>query len=408
MLQKIVKLNIDKIGIRNFLTVRYNPLEKINNQSITWRNFRSNASDPNGHQTEKLLKNAFLKIPSMKKGHFVVSLSSGIDSTLCLGLLRKTFPEEKIVAVCGVFGEGQDESKIAKNIATKFDADFKVIYMDSIFTNMPEIISISGKPRWNTYQHVIAREAKKYGNVLITGDGADEIFGGYVFRYSKFLNLLQPKDNWKIKTINYLECHNRDWVPDQESLFGSAIKFNWNQIYDYFRSYFANRLHPLDQVMLADYNGKLLCDFLPTTFSIFQHYGISGFQPFRDKEVIDFALRIPTVQKYDPVNQKGKLVLRKIAKRLGIEHIDSKKGFSPSLWFDWKDHGKKICQTYLMQKDSQIFKKKLINYNWVLRSFERVENDGDMRYLNRLISIFALEIWCRIFVTEEMKKRTLL
>lgn len=390
--------------IRNYLTIRYNPFEKITNTPITWYNFRNKVSDPNGYQTTKLLKNAFLKIPYVKRGRFVVSLSSGIDSTLCLALLRKTFPQEKIVAVCGVFGKDQDESKRAREIARKFDADFKVIYMDSIFTNMPEIISISGKPRWNTYQHVIAREAKKHGDVLITGDGADEIFGGYTFRYNKFLNLLQPKDNWRIKTINYLECHNRDWVPDQEYLFGSAIKFNWNEIYSYFRSYFSNNLHPLEQVMLADYNGKLLYDFLPTSFSIFKYYGINGFQPFRDKEVVDFALRIPIRQKYDPINQKGKLVLRKIAKRLGVEHIDEKKGFSPSLWFDWKDHGKKICQTYLMQKDSQIFKKKLINYNWVLRSFERVENDGDVRYLNRLISIFALEIWCRIFVTNEMKK----
>lgn len=401
-----MKPSTGKTSIRNFLTIRYNPIERISNTPIKWNNFRNNASDSNGYQTEKLLKNAFLKIPRVKKGRFVVSLSSGIDSTLCLTLLRKTFPHEKIVAICGVFGKDQDESKRAREIANKFDADFKVIYMDSIFTNMPEIISISGKPRWNTYQHVIAREAKKHGDVLITGDGADEIFGGYTFRYNKFLNLLQPKDNWRIKTINYLECHNRDWVPDQEHLFGSAIKFNWNEIYDYFRPYFSNRLHPLEQVMLADYNGKLLYDFLPTSFSIFKHYGINGFQPFRDKEVVDFALRIPLKQKYDPVNQKGKLVLRKIAKRLDVEHIDEKKGFSPSLWFDWKDHGKKICQTYLMQKDSQIFKKKLINHNWILRSFERVENDGDVRYLNRLISIFALEIWCRIFVTNEMKKTT--
>ncbi len=388
--------------MRNFLTIRYNPLEKTISKPITQKNFLNNTSDPNGHQTEKLLTNAFLKIPVAKKGSFVVSLSSGIDSTLCLALLRKAFPKEKIVAICGVFGEGHDESKIAREIATKFDADFKVIYMDSIFTNMPEIISISRKPRWNTYQHVIAREAKKHGNILITGDGADEIFGGYTFRYNKFLNLLQPKDNWRIKAINYLECHNRDWVPDQEYLFGSAIKFDWNEIYGYFRSYFSNRLDPLEQVILADYNGKLLYDFLPTSLSIFEHYKIDGFQPFRDKKVIDFALHLPIIQKYDRVNQKGKIVLRKIAKRLGIEHIDEKKGFSPSLWLDWKDHGKKICQTYLMEKNSQIFKRKIINYNWVLRSFERVENDGDVRYLNRLISIFALEIWHRIFVTKEM------
>ncbi len=86
--------------------------------------------------------------------------------------------------------------------------------------------------------------------------------------------MLRPKDNWKIKVINYLECHNRDWVSDQESLFGNAIKFDWNEIYDYFRPFFANTLEPIKQVMLADFNGKLLFDFIPTSNAIFNHYDI--------------------------------------------------------------------------------------------------------------------------------------
>jgi len=400
-----LKARLDKNAIRNFLTIRYNPLEKSLFTPPTWKNFRNTESDPNGYQTEKLLKNVISNVGE-KRGPFVVSLSSGIDSTLCLALLRSIFPREKIIAICGVFKEGHDESIRAREIATKFDADFKVVYMDSIFTNMPEIIYISKKPRWNTYQHMIAKEARKYGSILVTGDGADEIFGGYTFRYNKFSNLLQLKDNWRIKAINYLECHNRDWVPDQECLFGSSIKFDWDEIYNYFRPYFSNPLRPLQQVMLADFNGKLLFDFIPTGNAIFKHYGISGLQPFLHPSVVDFASHLAIEEKYDKKAQKGKLVLRKIAKRLEIQHIDEKKGFSPDLWFDWKDHGKKICQAYLLEKDSYIFRRKLINYNWVLRSFERVENDGDIRYLNRLISILALEIWYRIFLAKEMKHFT--
>lgn len=406
LVQNYVNSRLDKKSIRNFLTIRYNPLERPIESPISWRNFKNDTNDPTGTITEKLLLNSISKIRTTKDSSFVVSLSSGIDSSLCLALLRKAFPDKKIVAVCGVFRYGFDESGIAKEIANKFNADFKLVSIDSIFTNMPELISVTGKPRWNTYQHLIAREARKYGHVMVTGDGADEIFGGYTFRYSKFLNLLRPTNNWKIKAINYLECHNRDWVPDQESLFGSILKFDWNEIYNYFRSYFSNSLHPLQQVMLADYNGKLLFDFLPSGIAISRYYGIDSFMPFRDPSVIDFALRLPIDQQYDHINEKGKLVLRKIAKRLGVEHIQEKKGFSPDVWYDWKDHGKKICQNFLLQENSHIFKKKLINYNWVLRSFERVENDGDIRYLFRLISIFALEIWYKIFITKEMKSTT--
>ena len=68
-----------------------------------------------------------------------------------------------------------------------------------------------------------------------------------------------------------------------------------------------------------------------------------------------------------------------------------------------KKNGKKICNSYIMQKDSNIFQQKLINYDWDLDAVEKIENDGDIRYLNRIISILALEIWYRIFILKEIK-----
>jgi hypothetical protein len=59
---------------------------------------------------------------------------------------------------------------------------------------------------------------------------------------------------------------------------------------------------------------------------------------------MNFALKLPMVQKYDEKTITGKLVLRKIAKRLGVKHIDEKKGFSPSLLFDWRQNGKDIAE----------------------------------------------------------------
>lgn len=396
---------LDKISIRNILTIRYNPVEKPIIKPLTWKNCQDKTSDPSGRHTEELLKNSILRMLP-EHNSVAVSLSAGIDSTLCLALIRKAYPKKKIVAICGIFEDGFDESKTAKKIAEKFDADFHVVQMDSMFTQMPEIISIAQKPKWNTYTHLIAKNAKKYSNTLATGDGADELFGGYTFRYNKFLNLHRTNDNWQIKTVNYLECHNRDWVSDQEHLFGSAIKFDWNIIYNYFRPFFSNPLKPLEQVMLADFNGKLIHDFIPTGRSIFEHYKLTGAQIFLDSNVISYAMNLPISQKYDLTNQKGKLILRNMTDRLGVKHIDEKRGFSPSLLFDWKKHGKEICRSYLLEKKSNIFKKNLINYNWIIRAFERVENDGDVRYLNRLISILALEIWYRIFITKDMKPST--
>lgn len=395
-------LNLNKISIRNILTIRYDPTEKPLISQVSPQNFVEMKTDPTGSKTKKLLKNALQKKIKNSKESLSISLSSGIDSTLCLSLLRETFPEHELIGICGVFENGFDESKQASKIAKKFDAKFKTVNMPSIYQTMPKLISITKKPKWNTYTHVIAQEAKKYSNTYVAGDGADEVFGGYTFRYQKFLNLYKSKSSWKNKVKDYLECHNRDWVPDQENLFGKNILFRWDDIFNYFKPYFSNSLQPLQQVLLADFNGKLLYDFIPTSRAICRHYNLKGISPFLDSSVIKFGLSINLNEKYDEKTQKGKLTLRKITTELKTKHIDEKHGFSPELWFDWKKNGKKIFEKYIFTKDCKIIQKNLINSKWVSRSFEIVENDGSIRYLSRLTSILALEIWYRTFISKEM------
>ena len=75
------------------------------------------------------------------------------------------------------------------------------------------------------------------------------------------------------------------------------------------------------------------------------------------------------------------------------------------MWFDWKKSGKKICEKYILSNDCYVFKKNLINQDWVLTAFDKVNDDGDIRYLNRLVSILALEIWYRIFFTNEINSK---
>jgi len=387
--------------VRNLLTIRYNPTEKPIFQKALLNDFIPRNSDENGIFIEELLLKNIRHQFKNKSDPIIVSLSSGIDSSLCLALLRKCFPKKKIIALCGVFDKTMDESKEAKKIADHFSAKFKIVKMPSIFLTMPKLISITQKPKWNTYTHIIAQEAKKYGNDLVTGDGADEIFGGYTFRYSKYLNLFQSRNNWKTNIINYLDCHNRDWVSDQQQMFGSSIKFDWNVIYNYFKSYFNNSLTPLSQVLFADFNGKLLFDFIPTSISISKYYKIRNFSPFLDSNIIKFGLGLPIQQKYDLHSKKGKKILRKISKRLGIKHIEQKKGFSPGLWLDWEKNGKKLFESIIMTENANIFKKNFIEYNWVVNSFEKLTQDGDIRYLNRLISILTLEIWYKMIILNE-------
>ncbi len=399
-MEKKNKIRVKPVSIRNILTIRYDITEKTVNKPATIQDFKNSFNDQGGYMTEKLLNNSFRKIREYDK--FSISLSGGIDSSLCLALLRNNFPKVKITTISGVFENAYDESTHAKKLAEKFDADFHPINMESIYTKMPEIVYIAKKPKWNTYNHLIAKQAKKVSKILVTGDGGDEVFGGYTFRYKKFLDLIKPNDNWKTKTIKYLECHNRDWVPDQKFLFDKNIKFDWNEIYNYFKPYFNNKLNPLKQVMLADFNGKLLHDFIPTGNAISSYYKIDRFSPFLDNEVQSFGLSLSPKSKYNHATNQGKIVLRQISKRLKVKHIKAKLGFSPSLIFDWQKFGKDIFMKYAFERKSNIYTKKIINRDWVIRALELIENDGDIRHLNRITSILALEIWYRVFIKKDL------
>ena len=146
-----------------------------------------------------------------------------------------------------------------------------------------------------------------------------------------------------------------------------------------------------------------LHDFIPLGKSICSYYGIKGFPIFLESEIISFSQKISLDQKFDKNTLKGKLLLRIICKRLGIKHIDEKKGFSPALLLDWKSNGKEIFEKFLFDKNSHVYKKELIDFDWIKKTSQIVNDDGDVRYLNRLVSILALEIWYKVEVIKEMK-----
>ena len=112
--------------------MRYDPTSTSAIKSVKLTDFKIKSSDTNGKYTEKLLKNSIGSILLDEKP-ITVALSSGIDSTLCLSLLRELFPKKEIICLCGIFAEGFDESIQAQKIAKKFDATFKIVYMQSAF-----------------------------------------------------------------------------------------------------------------------------------------------------------------------------------------------------------------------------------------------------------------------------------
>ncbi len=212
-------LNNDNIA--NFLTLRYNPT--INNlfPPLKRENFVENINENIDEKISDIVKRDLeLKLLDKKVSKISLALSGGIDSGFTLVMIRKLFPDLEIDSICVGFGDDDDEINRSKVIAEKYDCNFHELILHNVLEDLPKLISIAGEPRWNLYQYYFLEKSKKYSNIFFSGDGGDETFAGYIFRYKKFLQNLENITNhtWLDKSKIYLSCHERDWVPNQRSI----------------------------------------------------------------------------------------------------------------------------------------------------------------------------------------------
>ena len=75
-----------------------------------------------------------------------------------------------------------------------------------------------------------------------------------------------------------------------------------------------------------------------------------------------------------------------------------KQGFSVNTIELWRFHGKSVFQYYFDK--SRLVEAEIINLNW-LEKYSR-KSELDVRYVNKLLGILALEIWYRLFITKEL------
>ncbi|MGI0073196.1 MAG: asparagine synthase-related protein [Nitrosotalea sp.] len=375
---------------------------------LTWKDFLLSKSSNETEYVENVITENFKKTIDFKTKRVSIALSAGIDSTLMLALLRKAFPDITIDAISIKFAESIDESTQAQKIADKFNANHRVVFIENYLKDLPQAISIIEFPFWDLHWYHVVKEAKSKSEFLVSGDGGDELFGGYTFRYQKFLSLINEKSSPLEKIKAYLSCHERDWVPDQENLFGNKLSFSWNDIYSILKPYFENQLQPIAQVFLADFNGKLLFNWTPLYSKLHQHFKITSVSPLLTTTLISYATHLDYSLKYDEKNNIGKILLRKILQKYIPENSisTSKQGFSVDTLNLWKSHGKKLCKYYL--DDGRIIKEGLINKEWVSMHFNKLESMNDIRYVNKFLGLLALEIWFRLFITKDMKPNEML
>ena len=388
--------------MKQILTLRYSTNLGDSSRKISSENFKEIQYNKPENLIEGYIRDTIRNEVGENLDKIGISLSSGIDSTLVLALLRKEFPSIKIESLSIKFSQSTDETDASKKISEKFDTNHHVLEIDNFLEELPQAIKIVKQPFWDLHWYYLVKKMKELAPVFLSGDGGDELFGGYTFRYNKFLG--QKQDYEKLTTeekiILYLNCHERDWVPDQELIFGDECKFNWEEIYNILRPHFNNSLSNLNQVLLADYNGKLLHNMQPLYSLIHKHFGITNITPIQNNETIKMSCDLAASKKYLFSTNTGKIPLVNLIEKYGLKNLISQKkqGFSVNTVNMWNSYAQKIFLHYF--DNSRLLQDKILNPNW-LEKYSQKDN-LDVRYVNKLLGILALEIWYRIFITKDL------
>ena len=314
--------------------------------------------------------------------------------------MREEYPSSEIESISVKFSKSIDETNESKKISEKFQTNHHTLEIDNFLEELPKAISIVKQPFWDLHWYYLVKKMKTLTNVFFSGDGGDELFGGYTFRYKKFLELINENSTTNEKIISYLNCHERDWVPDQELIFGDECKFNWEEIYNILRPHFNNSLSNLNQVLLADYNGKLLHNMQPLYSLIHKHFGVTNITPIQNNETIKLSCKLAASKKYLFSTNIGKIPLVDLIEKYGLTNLISQKkqGFSVNTVNMWNSYGQQIAEYYL--DDARIVKNNYINKDWISKYIKNPEID--VRVVNKLLGLLAFEIWYRIFMTKEM------
>ena len=398
---------LESPSLVNILTLRYDPLIESNLPKKTWKDFESIDESPNILFIENSICDSLeQKLKTLKGEKICIALSGGVDSTLVLSLIRKIKPDITIEAVSIKFADSVDETTTASKIAETFDANHNVVYLENYLSELPKAISIIKLPFWDLHWYYVVKKSQTLSKILISGDGGDELFGGYTFRYNKFLSLTSENSTPLEKAKMYLECHERDRVPDQENIFNQKSNFSWDLIHQILLPYFDNKLSRLEQVYLADYNGKLLYNFNPVNSRIVNNFGMEMLAPILNDKLLSTAPHIPTKYKYNESANIGKLPLRTILKQNGHDSLVTKQklGFNVNTINLWKSHGHNLCKEFLL--DSRMVRDGWINKDWINKYIDRT--DLDARYVNKFLGLLAFEVWYRLFITKDISANTTL
>lgn len=257
-----------------------------------------------------------------------VLLSGGLDSSLITGLLcehGRSGVETFSIGFESVGNEEGDEFKYSDIVASHFGTSHHKLFIDSTkaLPALRECIGQMSEPMVshdNVGFYLLSREVAKHVKVVQSGQGADEIFGGYHW-YPPMLDCADPLGTY---ARHFFDRDHGEYLRTVRAPFHVA-----DHSLDFVRNHFAlpGAELPIDKALRIDTLVMLVDDPVKRVDNNTMAASLEARVPFLDHEVIEFAARLPASLK---IAGDGKYILKEVGRRvIPSEVIDRPKGYFP-------------------------------------------------------------------------------
>jgi asparagine synthase (glutamine-hydrolysing) len=167
---------------------------------------------------------------------------------------------------------------------------------------------------------LLSQEVSRHVKVVQSGQGADEIFGGYHW-YPKLMGSIDP-------VADYARVYfDRDHAEMRDALQPGLIDVDVSRAF--VESFFskADVAGAIDKVLQLDTQVMLVDDPVKRVDNMTMAFGLEARVPFLDHELVELAARVPAALK---VEGGGKYILKEAARKvLPSDVIDRPKGYFP-------------------------------------------------------------------------------
>lgn len=256
-----------------------------------------------------------------------VLLSGGLDSSLLVGLMAEAgvTPRTYSVGFEAVGGEVGDEFHYSDLVAHHFGTRHHQIHVPSseLLAHLPDAIGAMSEPMVShdcIGFYLLSREVAKGCKAVQSGQGADEVFGGYHW-YPPLIGSGDAFGDYRRHFFDRDFAEYQRTVCDAYASDDHAARF----VRDHFATPGADAA--VDKALRLDTTVMLVDDPVKRVDNMTMAWGLEARVPFLDHELVEFAARIPARFK---VAEGGKWILKEAARSvIPAEVIDRPKGYFP-------------------------------------------------------------------------------